>query len=263
MNFKIMTKGNKCTQLNPYFIIKKINNMKKVILLFIFILCLINTSLFSQEKTEYKWAVKAYVNGTFDPKQEMSIFIDGIGGQETLTSSTMYIGQISPVITYTKNRFAQELELVNFNIDRSKNDRLAGSNMSSNSTNRRVIVGIRYLASGMFRPFKNKTIGLGIGGSMLPRFYHSRNKNESNNITNYLIKEFIFETTISAVPQIEYDFYKRFFINLSAPLDILNYSSVSSRRKNDLGVVDMRSRERQFNFFPKVYHLRMGLGVRF
>lgn len=239
--------------------------MKKTIFLIIPILFLC-INLFSQEETERKWAVKAYVNGSYYSTQ--SIITNSQGNIETSSSSSVNIGMVSPAISYTKGKFLQELELTNLRINRTDNSRIieiVGQDILlpiSGGINKSTELGLRYLASGVFRPFKIKKISLGIGGSIQPYFFHYRYI--PNTSANFPTKVYRLGSKISVVPQIEYDFHKRFFINLSSPFEILDIRLNSSRLDNPIIPESERTtRKGEAEIFPQIYHLRAAIGIRF
>jgi hypothetical protein len=241
--------------------------MKKIILVFLPILLIYN-NIFSQEETtnERKWAVKAYVNGSYTSIQSTSTLENG--EIQTYEKFERNIGNISPAISYTKGKFLQELELTNLRINQTgKSDlvEIPGQNVVifiDGDKIRSTQIGLRYLASGVFRPFKSKKISLGIGGSAQPSF--SRSKIFPYSSASFTRKSFGLGIGIAAVPQIEYDFTKRFFINLSLPFEIFDVSFTSYHTTNPiLPESERRTSDADADFFPKRYHLRMGLGVRF
>ena len=244
-----------------------IYSMKKIILVFIPIL-LVCSHIFSQEETtnEQKWAVKVYVNGSYASTKTTTILANGnIQQYERFNRN---IGNISPAISYTKGKFLQEVELTNLRISQSGSStiiEIPGQGVSvpdNGGKYRNTQIGLRYLASAIFHPFKNKNISLGIGGAAQPSF--SRSKQIPYTSASFPIKSFGLGMGIAAVPQIEYDFAKRFFINLSAPFEIMDISLSSYHIDNPiLSESARRTSDLEVDFFPKRYNLRMGLGVRF
>lgn len=239
--------------------------MKKTIIAFLPILLICNY-IFSQEENEpqRKWAVKAYVNGDFYKEQTITTELDGIIINHIISSRN--IGKVSPAISYTKRKFLQELELTDFGINRTKEIRfndITGQNVTvtaSGGKERQTRIGLRYLAAGIFRPFKYKKISLGIGGSIQPSFH--RSKYEPSTSADFPSNSNLMRTIISVLPQIEYDFYKRFFINLSSPFEVFDVLHFTYETENPI-LPDGKTKNTETVFFPKHYHLRMGLGVRF
>ena len=103
---------------------------------------------------------------------------------------------------------------------------------------------------------------MGIGGAAQP--YFTRFKETPATSATFPYKSFRVGVGISAIPQIEYDFFKRFFINLSSPLEIFDISLLSYGYENPIvPEAERYTKEANLDLFPRRYHLRMGLGVRF
>lgn len=243
--------------------------MQKTILVFLSILLFCN-NIFSQEEAtkERKWAVKAYVNGSFTSFDDIVITSEGGYVIDTYSRNEIDVGKVSPAISYTKGKLLQELELTDFSINRLKDISITDipqqnfTLATSGAKQRQTRIGLRYLASGIFRPFKSKKIRLGIGGAA--QSYFSRSKRIPVTSAEFITKYSNAGISIAAVPQIEYDFLKRFFINLSSPFELFDISLSSFNNGNPaLTEPERKTKEANIDLFPRRYHLRMGLGLRF
>ncbi|MGK0391578.1 MAG: hypothetical protein ACI94Y_004345 [Maribacter sp.] len=242
--------------------------MKKIILVFLPILLICNPIFSQEEEEQQKWAVKAYVNGSSTFFDDVVTTSEDGSVINTYSRNDITVGKVSPAISYTKGKLIQELELTDFSINRVRDLTISDFQQqnltiaTSGGKERQTSISLRYLASGVFRPFKSKKISLGIGGAAQPSF--SRSKRVPSTSAEFITKHYTIGVGVAVVPQIEYDFFKRFFINISSPLEIFDISLSSFHNGNPLlPESERRTNVADADFFPKRYHLRMGLGVRF
>ncbi len=229
-------------------------------------LCLICTSLFSQEEDKnnsptHKWKIKLLIGNQFIAYEYNEDYSDGF--TIVRTTNSLQMGQIIPSFSYQKKKWEHQIELnsLGFNrVNQTENIQNPdqGVDMYDGYESNTFNVRFSYSPTYNFSPFSNKAFVLGFGASISP-FLQTQNSNAKSSLTIAPPNSTFFLLRTTLLPKLEYHFQKRWVMSLDTPIHLFNYSFLKTK---DHIFPNTINRSYNTNFFLKEANVRFGIGYK-
>lgn len=217
---------------------------------------------------DYKGAIKIYNQTSYEAFDKTIHTNDSSGNY--FHNHSAYLQILHPTIAYqckTKKNNFREFELTGFSVANNmtstefKNDSgnvnvlLAGSTLLSS------YISMRYEYIVNFNKNKDKKLVPSIGFGINPYFRSLKNAPKVSTMFQTRESYCVFKSFIC--PRITYYFSPKFFLDVNAPLNILDFAVVTTKDSNPAIPVNQRKiTTLDFNMFHNMAILRIGIGLK-
>jgi hypothetical protein len=218
-------------------------------------------------KLDYKFALKIYNQSSFEQSSNKAS-VDTLNNNVQNANSTLQY--IHPTIAFqwrTKKQNFREIELINFYVNKKTEslEQLDSNGNVDNVLSKRDVyssgISMRYEYTVIFKKLKASNFVPSISYAASAYFNHDQFVPKSSNAFKNI------QSTLGArgfiIPRLTYFVGSKLFVDLNVPICIMDlYYHVNENENPGIPLNQQRISNINFELFPKVISVRLGVGIK-